>query len=164
MSKPAKSWSVQDARAHFGDVIEAALNGKPQRITRRGKRAVVVVAEESWTGAAKPSSEMNLGEFLATFPLTAEEWAEARPSRPRGKDNLTIGNIGEGVSRRLSLLADRNRRSIEDEARRVLSAGLATLEVQDNVADAIAAIVDPIGGIELELPPRMPSRPPIFDD
>jgi hypothetical protein len=32
----------------------------------------------------------------------------------------------------------------------------------DNLADAIRAIVDPVGGIELDIPPRSkePSRPP----
>jgi hypothetical protein len=48
----------------------------------------------------------------------------------------------------------------------LLAAGLKRQpRVPDNVADAIAAIVDPIGGIELDLPPRSRTRePPRFDD
>lgn len=74
MNPPAKTWSVQSARAHFGEVIEGALSGKPQRVTRRGKKAVVVVAEDEWKELAKPASELNLGEFLATFPLSPNEF------------------------------------------------------------------------------------------
>ncbi len=76
-----ETWTVQDARAHFGDVIDAALKGRPQRVTRRGKEAVVVVAEEEWQRVARPKPEMTLGEYLTTFPLTAEEWAEVAPKR-----------------------------------------------------------------------------------
>ncbi len=76
-----ETWTVQDARAHFGDVIDAALKGRPQRVTRRGKEAVVVVAEEEWQRVARPKPEMTLGEYLTTFPLTAEEWAEDAPQR-----------------------------------------------------------------------------------
>ena len=74
------SWNVQDARARFGDVIDAALKGQPQRVTRRGKETVVVVSEADWAKVA-PKSHMSFGEFLATFPLTPEEWAEVAPQR-----------------------------------------------------------------------------------
>lgn len=78
------SWTVQDARAHLGDVIEAALKGRPQRVTRRGKDTVVVVSEEQWRRLAKP--KMNFGEFLASFPGFPEGVdpmdARRRPSRP----------------------------------------------------------------------------------
>jgi hypothetical protein len=48
---------------------------------------------------------------------------------------------------------------MEEEARRILASGLApTGPVRGNMADAIAAIVDPVGGIDLDLPPREPSR------
>jgi prevent-host-death family protein len=60
------AWTVQDARAHLGDVIDAALKGKPQRVSRRGKDTVVLVSEEEWRRLSKP--KMSFGEFLATFP------------------------------------------------------------------------------------------------
>ena len=74
MNRSARTWSVQDARAHFGDVIDAALEGKPQRVTRRGKKAVVVIAEDEWKRLFKSGSDLNLGEFLATFPLPRDEF------------------------------------------------------------------------------------------
>ena len=38
-------WSLQDAKNRFSAVVDAALQGEPQRVTRRGKPAVVVVEE-----------------------------------------------------------------------------------------------------------------------
>ncbi|WP_337924780.1 type II toxin-antitoxin system prevent-host-death family antitoxin [Szabonella alba] len=36
-------WTLQDAKNRFSAVVEAALAGTPQQVTRRGKPAVVVV-------------------------------------------------------------------------------------------------------------------------
>jgi prevent-host-death family protein len=36
------------ARAEFADIIDRALAGEPQRVTRHGKEAVVVVSETEW--------------------------------------------------------------------------------------------------------------------
>ena len=41
-------WALQDARNRFSAVVDAALAGSPQRVTRRGKPAVVVVAVEEY--------------------------------------------------------------------------------------------------------------------
>lgn len=37
------SWRLQDAKAQFSAVVDAALNGEAQLVTRRGKHAVVVI-------------------------------------------------------------------------------------------------------------------------
>ena len=41
-------WRLQDAKNRFSAVVEAALAGDPQRVTRRGKPAVVVLAVEEY--------------------------------------------------------------------------------------------------------------------
>ena len=41
-------WPLQDAKNRFSAVVDAALAGTPQRVTRRGKPAVVVVSEEEY--------------------------------------------------------------------------------------------------------------------
>ena len=46
MQPPA--WRLQDAKAQFSAVVDAALNGQAQHVTRRGKRAVVVVSEAEY--------------------------------------------------------------------------------------------------------------------
>lgn len=41
-------WSLQDAKARFSAVVDAALNGEPQVVTRHGRRAVVVVSAQEY--------------------------------------------------------------------------------------------------------------------
>jgi prevent-host-death family protein len=40
---PKAPWRLQDAKAQFSAVVDAALGGEAQLVTRRGKRAVVVL-------------------------------------------------------------------------------------------------------------------------
>jgi antitoxin Phd len=68
-----RNWLAKDARAHLSDVIDEALKGEPQRVTRRGKGAVVVVSEEQWRRANSKQSGMTLGEYLATYPLSRKD-------------------------------------------------------------------------------------------
>lgn len=37
-------WALQDAKNQFSAVVEAAVRGTPQHVTRRGKPAVVIVS------------------------------------------------------------------------------------------------------------------------
>lgn len=37
-------WSLQDAKNRFSAVVDAALAGQPQEVSRRGKPAVVVLS------------------------------------------------------------------------------------------------------------------------
>ena len=41
-------WALQDAKRRFGAVVNAAIEGTPQRVTRRGKPAVVVISAEEY--------------------------------------------------------------------------------------------------------------------
>ncbi len=43
-----KEWHLSQARNKFSEVINAAMAGEPQLVTRRGKRAVVVMAAEEY--------------------------------------------------------------------------------------------------------------------
>ena len=50
---------------------------------------------------------------------------------------------------------------MEEEARDILRRALAEQpKVPGNLADAIREIIEPLGGVELELPPRGPLRDP----
>jgi prevent-host-death family protein len=60
-------WTVASAKAHLSEVIELAVQQGPQAITRRGKKAVVVVAIEEWE--RKTHRNGNLAEFFASSPL-----------------------------------------------------------------------------------------------
>jgi prevent-host-death family protein len=73
-----RTWPLQEARGHLRDVIDSALDVGPQRITRHGKQAVIVVSEAEWnrrTGAAR-----NFGDLLAESPLTSDVRPPRRPA------------------------------------------------------------------------------------
>jgi antitoxin Phd len=46
--RTAKKWPVQDAKAHFSELLEASLTDGPQIVTRRGVDAAVLVPVEQW--------------------------------------------------------------------------------------------------------------------
>ena len=80
--------------------------------------------------------------------------------------NLTIRNVDAAVKERLRLRAARHGRSMEAEARRILSEAVAIDrdEPEPNLAEAIRRRFAPLGGVDLELPPReFVDEPPSFD-
>ena len=81
--------------------------------------------------------------------------------------DITITDIDDELGRRLEQRAAQHGRSMQAEARDILRDALATepsAAVAGNLADAIRAIVEPLGGIELEPFPRQPVRePPRFE-
>lgn len=72
-------WTVQDAKNKFSAVVEAALAGTPQEVTRRGKPAVVVLSSEDYhrllEGAVK--ARENFADHLLAFPGGEVPRAEA---------------------------------------------------------------------------------------
>ncbi|MFZ0801538.1 MAG: type II toxin-antitoxin system Phd/YefM family antitoxin [Terriglobales bacterium] len=42
------TWQVQDAKARFSELLDAALEKGPQIVTRRGAEAAVLVPIEQW--------------------------------------------------------------------------------------------------------------------
>jgi len=78
-----KTYQLNEARADFSRLVERALAGEPQRVTRYGKEAVVVVSEAEWL--ARTRSTPTLGALLARFAragLPAEDMT-SRPWRER---------------------------------------------------------------------------------
>jgi plasmid stability protein len=76
---------------------------------------------------------------------------------------LTIRQLDERVKSRLRIRAANHGRSMEEEAREILrSALVAQPSLKDNLADIVRRRFAPLGGVELELPPRDPIRNP-FD-
>lgn len=75
--------------------------------------------------------------------------------------SMTIRNLDDSLKQRLRLRAATHGRSMEDEARDILRAALATSEPPaPNLADAIRARLVSVGGVELDIPPREPIREP----
>lgn len=64
---------------------------------------------------------------------------------------ITIRNLDDRVKERLRVRAAQNGRSMEAEARSILSDTLAVITVEPvNLAEAIRRRVAPLGGVELE--------------
>lgn len=77
--------------------------------------------------------------------------------------SMTIRNLDDELKARLRLRAARHGQSMEEEARSILRAALSTQTEANTGAALVRAIrarVEPLGGIELELPPRGPMREP----
>lgn len=62
-----KTYPINQARARFSQLVERALAGEPQRVTRYGKEAVVIVSEEEWQARNATRSAGSLGELLARY-------------------------------------------------------------------------------------------------
>lgn len=80
--------------------------------------------------------------------------------------SITIRNLDPAIKERLRVRAAQHGHSMEAEARRILQtalvpqAGPPTRHLYDRVRARFA----PLGGVDLELPPREPARePPRFD-
>ncbi|WGR59819.1 plasmid stabilization protein [Paracoccus ferrooxidans] len=78
--------------------------------------------------------------------------------------SITIRNLEDDVKRRLRVRAAEHGRSMEEEAREILRQVVGQERPAHNLAAAIRARIAPLGGVELDLPPREPMRqPPAFD-
>lgn len=66
-----KTWALQDAKNHFSEVVEQALQHGPQTVTRHGREAVVVVAASEFKRMTRP--EGSLVEFFRGSPLRGVE-------------------------------------------------------------------------------------------
>jgi antitoxin Phd len=77
------TWKLEDAKNQFSRLVREALAGRPQRVTRGGREAVVVVAAEEYARLTRP--EHGLVEFLDASPLADIELDLAR-ARDAGRD------------------------------------------------------------------------------
>ena len=90
---------------------------------------------------------------MAEFPT------DAAPT-PAGAA-VTVRGLAPELKARLRVRAAHNARSMEAEARAILEAALAGPEEDPTDLAAFArSLFGPLGGVELELPPREPAREP----
>lgn len=74
---------------------------------------------------------------------------------------ITIRNLDEKTKARLRVRAARHGRSMEEEARTLLTTALLEdTAAGGNLADAIRARFRRLGGVDLQLPVRAPMREP----
>ena len=64
------AWQLQEAKARFSELFRRARTQGPQRVTRHGREAVVVVAAEEYGRlAARLRPPGSLVDFFARSPL-----------------------------------------------------------------------------------------------
>jgi prevent-host-death family protein len=78
------SWRLQDAKAQFSAVVDAALAGEAQLVTRRGKRAVVVLDAGEYERLRQGERAQAPGfiEHLLAMPRPAKAKRQAPDERP----------------------------------------------------------------------------------
>ncbi len=88
-----RTYPLHEARAEFSKLVERALNGEPQRVTRYGKEAVVIVSEADW--AKGPKSALTLADLFLKHAgdegyddLLDHRAPIAKQDRPLGSDFL----------------------------------------------------------------------------
>lgn len=77
------TWTLQDAKNRFSEVVTRALDEGPQTITRRGKETVVLVSAErfrAWTSGTE-----DLVDFVRKSPLRGVQLDLTRP-RDHGRE------------------------------------------------------------------------------
>lgn len=73
-------WSLHDAKNRFSAVVDAALAGTPQAVSRRGRPAVVVLSASSYQHLLE-QARLSRGSFvdhLLSIPADQEPGEEER--------------------------------------------------------------------------------------
>lgn len=74
--------------------------------------------------------------------------------------NLTIRNLDDDIKQGLRLRAARHGHSMEEEARRILARAIQAPDTETGLGTRIHGRFEALGGIDLPLPPRNPTRSP----
>jgi len=79
----AKRWPVQDAKAHFNELLEASLTRGPQIVTRRGVEMAVLVPVGQWRQLDGDATRPSLKDLLLASSPRAEIPVPPRRARRR---------------------------------------------------------------------------------
>ena len=74
-------WKLQDAKNKFSALVDAAIGGEPQHVTRRGKPAVVVLSCDAYERLRKMENSRFV-DLLLEMPQDDGEF-ERIPLEPR---------------------------------------------------------------------------------
>lgn len=80
-----QTWSIQDAKARFSELVETCLAQGPQIVTKRGNEAAVLVPVDQWRrlqASAEPSLKQLLLADKARAALIVPARGNARRRTP----------------------------------------------------------------------------------
>lgn len=69
----ASIWKLEDAKAQFSEVVRAARERGPQKVTVRGREAVVIMAAEDYARLAPAAASPSLAALFADSPFARLE-------------------------------------------------------------------------------------------
>lgn len=78
-------WPVQDAKAHFSELLNTCISDGPQMVTRRGEEAAVLVSITEWKrlhDAARPSLKELLLSNVGRLDLQLPQRGRAKRRTP----------------------------------------------------------------------------------
>jgi prevent-host-death family protein len=64
-----RSWRLQDAKARFSEVVRLAREAGPQRVTVRGRDAVVILSSDEYDRLRQPGTGADLVRAMADSRL-----------------------------------------------------------------------------------------------
>ena len=79
------TWQLQDAKNRFSALVEAALSGEPQEVTRRGKPVVVVFSYDEYQRLQTERDEKtpSFRDLLLAIPRGSDDDGFELPERTR---------------------------------------------------------------------------------
>ena len=77
-------WKLEDAKARFSEVVRLARDVSPQRVTVRGRPAVVVIAADEYDRLSPPAKPRSLFDMLQGLTELGE--LEIERDRDTGRD------------------------------------------------------------------------------
>ncbi len=75
-----KNWQLQEAKNRLSAVVNNAIAGDPQIITKHGREVVVVIAIDAYRKFTQPESK--LSELFTKSPLAGKEIDFTRDNSP----------------------------------------------------------------------------------
>ncbi len=71
-----RTWSLQDAKAQFSELVNRCIENGPQLVTRHGRKAVVIITVEEYEKLSSP--RQGLKEFFLSAPRVDLDIARSR--------------------------------------------------------------------------------------
>ncbi len=85
-----RSYPLHEARSKLSSLVDRALKGEPQRVTRHGKEAVFIVAEDAWNTRRKSGPTL-ADLFVKTIGADPRGFADIIGQQPWAKDERPLG-------------------------------------------------------------------------
>lgn len=77
----ARNWQLQEAKAHFSELVRLARAGEPQVVTKHGEPAVVVIDHEEYRRLRGPQPRL-VDVLLAAPRIAADDLPIERDTTP----------------------------------------------------------------------------------